>query len=61
MEHIHRETPENYRYVSQPKTRRDMMINHIDSYEKISTYFAVNLPKLIIIIIIIIILIIIII
>jgi len=34
MEYIHRETPEKYRYVSQPKTRRNMMINHIESYEK---------------------------
>ena len=34
MEYMHRAPPEIYRYVSQPKARRNMMINHINSYEK---------------------------
>jgi len=46
MEYIHRETPEKYRYISQPKAQRNMMIDHTDSYEKISTYFTANHPKL---------------
>jgi hypothetical protein len=46
MEYIQREIPEKYRYVSQSKVRRDMMISHTHSCEEISAYFTVNHPKI---------------